>query len=182
MPGRSPYGALIVAQEQGGVVISLSNMLYDYSYNSRFRNILSHFKIYTLSDNIRRTVMNLNSFLYVAEIERCGSINRAAQNLYTSQSNLSTALKSLEDELGYPIFKRTSNGSVPTPEGYLFIQSAKAILADPAACRHRRHHLHHLQLVSSDPSKPGRFQRAGSPGNARYLSRNQYSPELRMYL
>lgn len=39
-------------------------------------------------------------------------------------------MKSLEDELGYPIFKRTSNGSVPTPEGYLFIQSAKAILAE----------------------------------------------------
>ena len=44
--------------------------------------------------------MNLNSFLYVAEIERCGSIAGAAQNLYTSQSNLSTALKSLEEELG----------------------------------------------------------------------------------
>lgn len=79
-------------------------------------------------------------------------------------------MKSLEDELGYPIFKRTSNGSVPTPEGYLFIQSAKAYpggngenKGDPAACRHRRHHLHHLQLVSSDPSKPGGFQRAGSP-------------------
>lgn len=74
--------------------------------------------------------MNLNSFVYVAEIERCGSINRAAQNLYTSQSNLSIALKQLEDELGYPIFKRTSHGSVPTAEGYLFIQSAKAILAE----------------------------------------------------
>ncbi|MBQ0078268.1 MAG: LysR family transcriptional regulator [Eubacterium sp.] len=74
--------------------------------------------------------MNLNSFAYVAEIERCGSINRAAQNLYTSQSNLSIALKQLEDELGYSIFKRTSHGSVPTPEGYLFIQSAKAILAE----------------------------------------------------
>ena len=74
--------------------------------------------------------MNLNSFVYVAEIERCGSINRAAQNLYTSQSNLSTALKALEEELGYPIFRRTSNGSVPTPEGYLFIQSAKAILEE----------------------------------------------------
>lgn len=74
--------------------------------------------------------MNLNSFVYVAEVERCGSINRAAQNLYTSQSNLSTALKALEDELGYPIFRRTSNGSVPTAEGYLFIQSAKAILEE----------------------------------------------------
>lgn len=74
--------------------------------------------------------MNLNSFVYVAEVERCGSINRAAQNLYTSQSNLSSALKSLEEELGYPIFRRTSNGSVPTAEGYLFIQSAKAILEE----------------------------------------------------
>ena len=34
---------------------------------------------------------------------------------------------------------------------------------DSAACRHRRHHLHHLQLVSSDPSKPGRFQRQDHP-------------------
>ena len=74
--------------------------------------------------------MNLNSFAYVAEIERCGSINRAAQNLFTSQSNLSTALKLLEEELGYSIFKRTSHGSAPTPEGYLFIQPAKAILEE----------------------------------------------------
>ncbi len=71
--------------------------------------------------------MNLNSFSYVIEIERCGSINRAAQNLYISQSNLSSAIKALEDELGYHIFSRTSKGITPTAEGYLFIQAAKAI-------------------------------------------------------
>lgn len=71
--------------------------------------------------------MNLNSFSYVIEIERCGSINRAAQNLYISQSNLSSALKALEDELGYHIFSRTSKGITPTTEGYFFIQAAKAI-------------------------------------------------------
>lgn len=71
--------------------------------------------------------MNLNSFIYAIEIERCGSINRAAQNLYLSQSNLSASIKALEDELGFKIFNRTSKGIVPTPEGYLFLQSAKAI-------------------------------------------------------
>lgn len=74
--------------------------------------------------------MNLNSFIYAIEIERCGSINRAAQNLYLSQSNLSSSIKSLEDELGYKIFNRTSKGIAPTPEGYLFLQSAKAIQAE----------------------------------------------------
>ena len=74
--------------------------------------------------------MNLNSFIYAIEIERCGSINRAAQNLYLSQSNLSSSIKLLEDELGYKIFNRTSKGIAPTPEGYLFLQSAKAINAE----------------------------------------------------
>ena len=71
--------------------------------------------------------MNINSLLYVIEIEKCGSINRAAQNLYISQSNLSANLKSLEEELGYHLFHRTSSGITLTPEGYLFLQSAKAI-------------------------------------------------------
>ena len=75
--------------------------------------------------------MNLNSFVYVAEVERCGSINRAAQNLYTSQSNLSTALQGAGGRTGISGYlRRTSNGSVPTAEGYLFIQSAKAILEE----------------------------------------------------
>lgn len=74
--------------------------------------------------------MNLNSFIYAIEIERSGSINRAAHNLYISQPNMSSSLKALEDELGYQIFNRSRRGIVPTPEGYLFLQSAKAIQAE----------------------------------------------------
>lgn len=74
--------------------------------------------------------MNLNSFSYVIEVERCGSINRAAQNLYVSQSNLSSTIKTLEDEIGYHIFTRTSKGIETTLEGNLFIQSAKAIMVE----------------------------------------------------
>lgn len=74
--------------------------------------------------------MNLSWLSYVIEIERCGSINRAAQNLYVSQSNLSSTIKLLENEIGYALFHRTNQGIRPTSEGYLFIQSAKAILAE----------------------------------------------------
>lgn len=74
--------------------------------------------------------MNLNSFHYVVEIARCGSINQAAQNLYISQSNLSSTVKNLERELGFSLFQRNSQGVVPTSEGYLFLQSANAVIAE----------------------------------------------------
>ena len=74
--------------------------------------------------------MNTNNFYYVTEIARCGSINRAAQNLFVSQSSLSTSVKLLEDKLGYRLFERTSRGIKPTAEGHLFIQSANAIIAE----------------------------------------------------
>lgn len=74
--------------------------------------------------------MRINSLLYAIEIERCGSINRAAQNLYLSQSNLSANMKALEEDLGYQIFHRTSSGISLTPEGFYFLQSARAIQSE----------------------------------------------------
>lgn len=50
--------------------------------------------------------MDIKMMEYVVEIERCGSINKAAKNLYLSQPNLSNALKNLESELGYTLFVR----------------------------------------------------------------------------
>ena len=43
------------------------------------------------------TFLQLN---YVTEIYNCGSINKAAQNLFVSQSSLSNSIRELEDELG----------------------------------------------------------------------------------
>lgn len=73
---------------------------------------------------------NTSTFIQVLEVEKCGSISRAAQNLYLSQSNLSTSIKSLENDLGYTIFNRSSQGVTVTPEGQLFIKSAKIIVAE----------------------------------------------------
>jgi len=45
------------------------------------------------------------------------------------QPNLSRAIKELEKSLGISIFKRTSKGIIPTPQGEEFLQYAKKILS-----------------------------------------------------
>ena len=72
--------------------------------------------------------MNTAYLAYALEIERVGSITQAAQNLYMAQPNLSKALKELEKEVGYPIFKRTAMGVKTTEEGEEFLYHAKHIM------------------------------------------------------
>ena len=43
-------------------------------------------------------------FRSAVEIDRCGSISHAAQNLFMSQPNLSAQIRNLEATLGYRIF------------------------------------------------------------------------------
>ncbi len=71
--------------------------------------------------------MNTTFLKYVLEVERVGSITQAAQNLYMAQPNLSKALKDLEKELGFPIFKRTAGGVKVTEEGEEFLYHARRI-------------------------------------------------------
>ena len=73
--------------------------------------------------------MNLQQLRYVAEVERTGSISRAAKNLYMGQPNLSKAIKELESEIRITIFKRTARGVEPTPMGQQFLSYAKTILS-----------------------------------------------------
>ena len=54
--------------------------------------------------------MKIEQIRQVLAINRCGSINKAAEELFLSQPNLSISVKNLEDELGYRIFIRSSHG------------------------------------------------------------------------
>lgn len=72
--------------------------------------------------------MNTQFFNYAIEIERTGSITKAAQNLYMAQPNLSKAMKELEDQLGYEVFMRTQSGMIPTEKGRHFLVYAHNIL------------------------------------------------------
>lgn len=65
---------------------------------------------------------------YALEIERVGSITQAAQNLYMAQPNLSKAIKELEKEVGFTIFKRTSVGVKVTEEGSELLYHARQIM------------------------------------------------------
>ncbi|WP_124066025.1 LysR family transcriptional regulator [Clostridium sp. E02] len=72
--------------------------------------------------------MNTVLLQYAVEVEKTGSITQAAANLYMEQPNLSKAIKTLEESLGAPIFKRTSKGVVPTARGRIFLEHARSVL------------------------------------------------------
>ena len=61
--------------------------------------------------------MTLLQMSYLLETERCGSINRAAQSLFISQSALSNAIAEVERELGITVFHRSNRGITLTDEG-----------------------------------------------------------------
>ncbi|MCR4710938.1 MAG: LysR family transcriptional regulator [Clostridia bacterium] len=71
--------------------------------------------------------MNMKQIEFVLTIAEEGSINKAAQKLYQSQSNLSTALRNLEEDLGQPLFERNGNGTVLTTFGKDFIMVAQPV-------------------------------------------------------
>ena len=72
--------------------------------------------------------MNILHMKYVVTVAKCGSINRAAEELLVAQPNLSRAIKDLESDLHLTIFHRTSKGMVLTPEGEQFVGYARQIL------------------------------------------------------
>ena len=61
--------------------------------------------------------MTFQQLTYVVEISKCGSINKAAQMLYVSQSHLGKIIHDLEETIGAPLLNRSRQGVTLTPEG-----------------------------------------------------------------
>ncbi len=80
--------------------------------------------------------MNLLYLQYAVEIAKTGSINKAAENLYMGQPNLSRAIKELEASLGITVFVRSSKGMFPTPQGEEFLHYAKKVLNEVDIIEH----------------------------------------------
>ena len=72
--------------------------------------------------------MNILHMKYAVEVAKCGSINKAAEQLLMNQPNLSRAIKELEASLGVTIFSRSARGMVLTPDGEVFLGYANSIL------------------------------------------------------
>ncbi len=61
--------------------------------------------------------MDITDLKVVETVARHGSMNKAASELNTVQSNVSTRIRSLEDELGVALFQRSAKGVQITPAG-----------------------------------------------------------------
>lgn len=72
--------------------------------------------------------MTFQQLIYVVEISKCGSINKAAHKLFLSQSGISTAVRELEEELDIQFFSRSNRGVEFTPEGKEFLSYAVSLL------------------------------------------------------
>ena len=64
---------------------------------------------------------------YLLTIRDCGSISRAAAELYIAQPSLSQVLRQVEEEFGLMIFKRTSRGVEPTEVGRVLLDRLHVI-------------------------------------------------------
>lgn len=70
---------------------------------------------------------DLRCFVAVYELK---GFARAAADLNTVQSNVSTRIRKLEDEIGAPLFERLHRSIRPTPRGEIMYRYATRVLAE----------------------------------------------------
>lgn len=64
---------------------------------------------------------------YIYEVYKEKSFSKAAQNLYISQPSLSARVKKIEDQIGVPLFDRSTSPLKLTEIGEIYIEAAKEI-------------------------------------------------------
>ena len=93
----------------------------------------------------------LQQLRYLIAVAEYGSINAAARELFATQSNLSTAIKDLEQELGVTIFTRSNRGVALTNAGTELLGYARQVIeqADMLERRYAEHGSSHVRLAVS---------------------------------
>ncbi len=79
--------------------------------------------------------MELHQLRYVVAVAEEGSFTAAAQRERVAQPAVSAAVRTLERELGVPLFRRGRSGAQPTEAGTAVLVHARAALAAVAAAR-----------------------------------------------
>ena len=136
--------------------------------------------------------MNLTDLHYVVEIDKSGSISKAAKELYVAQPNLSKAIKHLEREFGISIFERSSKGVKATREGQKFLEYAKRIIyeieemkrdcSDPRASYITSAFAEFIGMQSKETAIKAEFQENSSMHAIENVLQNGYSMGIIRYL
>ena len=71
--------------------------------------------------------MTLQQLRYFIQTAECGSISRAAEQLFISQPSLSKSISALEQEMGIRFFERTNRGVQLSEDGLTFLSYARAV-------------------------------------------------------
>ncbi len=74
--------------------------------------------------------MTLTELRYIVAVAQEKHFGRAAQRSHVSQPTLSIAIKKLEDELGVPLFDRSSSEVMMTEAGERIVEQARRVLSE----------------------------------------------------
>lgn len=77
--------------------------------------------------------MTLNQIYYFAKTAELMHMANAAKELMIAQPSLSMSISKLEEELGIALFEKHGRGIALTPEGSIFLEHARRIIADVSA-------------------------------------------------
>jgi LysR family transcriptional regulator, nitrogen assimilation regulatory protein len=74
--------------------------------------------------------VDLRQLTALVTVAEAGSVTRAAQLLHMVQPAVTRQIRTLEEELGVPLFDRTRHGMVPTADGELLVERARRALGE----------------------------------------------------
>ena len=72
--------------------------------------------------------INTKEMGYLLEIKQEKHIGKAAKKLGKNPSSLSRCVRRVEEGLGISIFRKTTGGLLPTPEGELYLEMAEKVV------------------------------------------------------
>jgi DNA-binding transcriptional LysR family regulator len=73
--------------------------------------------------------VSLSQIRYFVAVAEESHVGRAAQRLHVAQPPVSRQIRALEEEIGAQLFERTSRGMHLLPQGRVFLEHARSILA-----------------------------------------------------
>ena len=74
-------------------------------------------------------LLNIRHLSAALEVRQLGSISRATDTIYLSQSAITQGLSKLERELGFDIFTRSHDGLIPTQAGEIFLNRTQTAIS-----------------------------------------------------